>query len=81
MRKTIGADDFKIWSDLSHAKPSVNVREFISQRFQTDPSLVGMRHEWEYGAYRTYFFPPEELSNSVLIGFFTTMESFEIEIQ
>ena len=79
MRKTIGANDFKIWAEMG----PMDVLQFTSLSFGTNPLLENLRRvfvEKDENDENGYVFPPRSM-HSTLVGFFTTMGSFELEIK
>ena len=81
MRKTIGANDFKIWAEVG----PMDVLQFTSLNFGTNPSLADLRRvfvEKDENNENGYVFPPRSFFNfGTLVGFFTTMGSFELELK
>ena len=57
----------------------MDVMNFVGRYFETSPSLEGMSRGTDFPD--TNVFPPRMMKSTILVGFFTTMADFELEIK
>ena len=77
MRKTFGSEDWKVWTPNLDR---INVFDFVQESFRTDPSMETLLR-LEHGSSSHYRHPPKILENAKLVGYFTEMDMFELEMQ
>ena len=57
----------------------MDVMSFIGRSFQTSPSIEAMSSGIKFPD--TNAFPPRMMKSTILVGFFTTMVDFELEVK